>query len=505
MADASTPARDGAAGDTSFFGHPRGLSVLFFSEMWERFSFYGMRALLVLYMVKHLGYREDERAYPIYGAYGALVYAFPVIGGWVANQWLGYRRAIILGGVLMALGHFTLALPVEPALFLGLGLLCVGNGFFKPNISSTVGRLYAPEDKRRDRGFTIFYMGINLGAFLAPLACGGLGEGVTWHLGFGLAGVGMVIGLVWFVRGRRHLGGHGEPQDPVRLTAPLGSALGLNRQRVIVGCAFLAAPLAALALWRPEVGQRTIQAVSVAVLLILAWLAALQPGAGKLRMGALILLMFFHMLFWAAFEQAGSSLNIMTDRHVDRAVLGWSIPASIFQSVNALFIVLLAPVLTLLWKLLDSRRLDPSIPVKFGLALVQVGLGFWVLTRGASRAGEDGVMALGWLVACYLLHTTGELCLSPIGLSAVTKLAPERWTGFCMGAWFLTIANAHIIAAAVAKLTGSGAQEGTSLTGKAALGQFSAVFGDVFLFAAAAGIFLIVISPLVKRLLAGVK
>ena len=449
----------GGIDDRGFFGHPKGLSVLFFSEMWERFSFYGMRALLTLYMVSELGYPKDGRAYAVYGAYGALVYAFPVLGGWLANQWLGYRRAIVLGAVLMALGHFAMAVPDENAFYLALGLLCVGNGFFKPNISSTVGRLYAEGDRRRDRGFTIFYMGINIGAFTAPLVCGWLGEDVDWHLGFSLAGFGMVAGLIWFLRGRRHLGDHAEPDRPELLKAPV--FLGLNRLHLVVAGAFLVAPLAALCLWRYEVAQILIQGISGVVLICLLVFTFQQHGVARLRLLSLIVLMFFHMLFWAGFEQAGSSFNIMTKEHVHRKILGIEFPASVFQSVNPFFIVVLAPFFSILWKRLQQRNWDPSIPMKFALGLFQLGLGFLALLVGMAVADENATIALFWMVLCYLLHTTGELCLSPVGLSAVTKLSPKRWVGFCMGAWFLTIANAHLVAAGIARLTG-GDEEGGS-------------------------------------------
>jgi POT family proton-dependent oligopeptide transporter len=494
-----------ADGDSAFFGHPRGLSVLFFSELWERFSFYGMRALLVLYMVKALGYAEDG-AYAIYGAYGALVYAFPVLGGWLANRWLGYRHAIQLGAVLMALGHFAMAIPDQTAFFAALALLCVGNGFFKPNISSTVGRLYQPGDSRRDQGFTIFYMGINIGALSAPLVCGKLGESVDWHYGFGVAGVGMLLGLVWFTRGQRHLGTHGDPPEPALLGKPV--LLGLNRLHLVWLGSLVIVPLVAYLLRNADLASHIIHAVSALVLVALIGLALGQRGTARLRLFALLVLMAFHTLFWAGFEQAGSSFNVLTDRHVDRTILGIEFDASMFQSVNAIFIVLCAPLFTLLWRALDRAGREPSIPIKFALALLQLGLGFWVLTIGLGRAdfGDDGsaTMALGWMILCYLLHTTGELCISPVGLSAVTKLAPQRWVGFCMGAWFLTIANAHLVAAGIARLTGGGG-DGDPLGGTAAIAQYAGVFNQVFYFAAIAGTLLLATAPLVHRLMKDVK
>ncbi len=506
---AANPPSTSATGstDTGFFGHPRGLSTLFFTEMWERFSFYGMRALLVLYMWKHLGYPKDEKAYPIYGMYGALVYAFPVIGGWIANKWLGYRHSIILGAVMMMLGQFTLMIPDERAFTVALGLLCVGNGFFKPNISSTVGRLYAQGDRRRDGGFTIFYMGINLGAFLSPLVCGPLGEEVDWKYGFGAAGLGMLIGLVWFLRGHSTLEGKADPDDAALLHRP--AFLGLSRLKLVWIGALASAPAISFAFASPQVGKTIVQVVSVGVLLGIIGLALKQDAVGKLRLFALIVLMFFHMLFWAGFEQAGSSFNVMTDTYVKRSIFGYEFPASVFQSVNAVMIVLLAPFFSMLWKALQPKGWDPSIPMKFALALVQLGLGFWLLVFGIGRSDGSGMVALTWMILCYLLHTTGELCLSPVGLSAVTKLAPQKWVGFCMGGWFLTIANAHILAAAIAGMTSTdksgGAVETAALAGKAAVQQYADVFQQVLYVAMGSAVLLMILTPFVKKLMKGVE
>jgi POT family proton-dependent oligopeptide transporter len=503
---APSPTTTGST-DRSFFGHPRGLSTLFFTEMWERFSFYGMRALLVLYMWKALGYPKDEKAYPIYGMYGALVYAFPVIGGWIANKWLGYRHSIILGSVLMMLGQFTLMIQNEQAFTLALGLLCVGNGFFKPNISSTVGRLYSAGDRRRDGGFTIFYMGINLGAFLSPLVCSPLGERIDWKYGFGAAGVGMLIGLIWFLRGHRTLEGKAEPDEPELLHRP--AFLGLSRLKLVWIGAFLVAPLVSLGFKSPHIGERLVQFVSVLVLLAIIGLAFRQDAIGRLRLFALIVLMFFHMLFWAGFEQAGSSFNVMTDTYVKRSIFGYEFPAGVFQSVNAAMIVLLAPFFSMLWRALQPRGWDPSIPMKFALALVQLGLGFWLLVVGIGQSDDGGRVARAWMILCYLLHTTGELCLSPVGLSAVTKLAPQKWVGFCMGGWFLTIANAHILAAAVAGLTSKGkagvAVEAAAVSGKVAVQQYADVFQQVFYVALASAALLMLLTPFVKKLMKGVE
>ena len=521
--------------DSGFFGHPKGLRVLFFAEMWERFSFYGMRALLVLYMVTDDRFRvvaenatglsytySSSHAYAIYGAYGALVYAFPVLGGWIANRWIGYRNSILLGGSLMALGHFAMAFQPTYMFFLAMSLLCVGNGFFKPNISSTVGRLYRPNDSRRDRGFTIFYMGINMGAMLAPLVCGFLGEDVGWHYGFATAGVGMVFGLIWFVRGQRHIGKHGDPPDPDKMRRPL--FLGLNTLHLVWLGALVFVPAVAFALYEPTIADWTIYIVSALVVLALVVFALTQDRVGMMRLFALMILMVFQMLFFAGFEQAGSSFNVLTNDYVNRSLFGWDIPASVFQMVNPFFILAIAPMLNVVWRRLDEKQRNPSIPIKFALGLGLLGAGFYVLTFGINGASVNSVgslkVALGWMLLCYFLHTVGELCLSPIGLSAVTKLAPEKWVGFCMGAWFLTIANAHLLAAAIAKLTTGGgdwcvgADPATAAaavekcppaTGTEALAQYSSVFKDVALVLVVGALIIAALSPWVKKLMKGVN
>ncbi|MBK9388328.1 MAG: peptide MFS transporter [Planctomycetes bacterium] len=424
-----------------FARHPRGLPMLFFSEMWERFSFYGMRALLVLYMVKALGYPEDV-SYGVYAAYGALVYAFPVLGGAMANAVLGYKRAIVFGGTLMAIGQMALALNFGPTtLYLGLACLCVGNGFFKPNISSTVGTLYNEGDPRRTSGFTIFYMGINLGAFLAPLVCGPLGENVGWGVGFAMAGIGMAVGVATFLLGQDRLEGRGEAPDYDRLQ---------RYQYAVYGGAIALVPLTAFLLYEysaTKTGLLFAMAAIFGYLLFVAFREKERESRSKLY--ALMILMIFHAFFWGLFEQAGSSLTLYADRCVDRH----GIPTSTMQSINAFFILFYGPFFSSLWLALSARKKNPSIPAKFAYGLIQLGIGFAVLNLGNSLAGEGARTGLLFLVLAYMFHTTGELCLSPVGLSAVTQLAPKRITGFVMGAWFMTIGLGHIMAGEVAKLT----------------------------------------------------
>ena len=480
--------------------HPRGLYVLFFAEMWERFSYYGMRALLVFYMTRHFLF-GDRPAYAVYGSYTALVYTTPVLGGMLADRFLGYRKAVIAGGILMALGHFAMAVDHLQVFYLALALLICGNGFFKPNISTIVGRLYAPGDPRRDGGFTIFYMGINLGAGAAPLVCGYLGETYGWHWGFGLAGVGMILGLLVFWRGQRLLAGVADPPDPERLRAPL--AAGVSRELGI----YLATAAAVLVCW--QLVQRshavgsilTLTGVAVVGALAYIMLTRCEPRERD-RLLVVSVMILVSVVFWAFFEQAGSSINLFTDRNVDRTVWHWTLPASLFQSVNPGYIILLAPLFAGLWVRLARRGKEPSTPTKFAFGVIQLGLGFGVLYLGARSADQNGMVALEWLFVGYLLHTTGELCLSPVGLSMVTKLSPARIVGWMMGCWFLSSAFAQYIGGLIAMLAG------VSVDGAATAGLppptetvmvYGSVFGKLGLVAFVVGVGLLAFVPALKR------
>lgn len=484
-----------------WFGHPRGLLVLFFAELWERFSFYGMRALLTLYMVKELLY-ADSRATEIYGAYGALIYAFPVIGGAFADRLLGYRRAIMIGAVLMAIGHFVMAIEHEVFFYIALAFLCVGNGFFKPNVSSLVGRLYQEKDPRRDGGFTIFYMGINIGAFLAPLTCGYIGETYGWHFGFGLAGIGMLVGLLVFKNGASLLKGQGEPPDLQKFAkTPIP---GLNAANLVLLGSMCVVPLVAFSLWYTKVSSWAFYVAAIAVVTYLIITALKEEKVARHRLFSLMILMVFHTIFWASFEQAGSSLTLFADRNIDRSLFGWlDVKASMLQAVNPGFIFALSPLFASMWTSLGRMNKGPSIPTKFVLGLIQVGLGFALLVWAAPYAGEDGKIALVWLVFAYFLHTTGELCLSPVGLSAATKLAPAQIGGLVMGAWFMSIAFGHHLAGAIAGLTG---QAGDVDAGPLeSLHIYTDVFAKIAMGAILAGVVLLVLTPLIKRLMHGVR
>jgi proton-dependent oligopeptide transporter, POT family len=454
--DQPNPPPANPAIDVTSVGHPRGLSTLFFTEMWERFSYYGMRALLVLFMVDNirggLGLK-DEIATAIYGLYTAAVYLVALPGGWVADRLLGAQRSVWIGGIIIALGHFTLAIPRTETFYLGLVIVVAGTGLLKPNISAIVGELYAPGDPRRDAGFTIYYMGINLGAAIGPLICSTLGEKLNWHYGFGAAGVGMVLGLVQFQLTRKHLGSAGlEPghRAPLNALEKFGTT-GL----LIAGVTILGLALSGVVKIDPlSVARKTTSIiVTVAVVYFLYVLLFVNLTSNeKRRVGVIIVLFISSALFWSGFEQAGSSLNLFAERYTLRefAALNWQIPTGWFQSLNPVFIIVFAPVVASIWIHLARRNSDLSLPVKFGIGLILMALGFLVIAWASQSVVAGKKVLPTWLIATYLLHTLGEICLSPVGLSAVTKLAPRGLTGQMMGVWFLAASLGNLIAGLLA-------------------------------------------------------
>ncbi len=480
--------------------HPPVLAYLFFAEAWERFSFYGMRALLVLYLTKSFLF-SDNTAYLIYGSYTALVYTTPVIGGLLADRLLGFRKAVVLGGILMALGHFAMAVQNLQVFYLALALLICGNGFFKPNISSIVGRLYGADDPRRDSAFTIFYMGINLGALLAPLGCGYLGERYGWHWGFGLAGIGMLLGLVVFMRAQPLLKGVADP--PVR---PPGTKklAGISDSAWVYLGTLASVALAWQLVQHGSLVGSLLSVFGIGVLAaMLVFMFRLQDKVERDRLGVALLLTVISMVFWAFFEQAGTSMSLFTDRNVDRTVFGHLIPASQFQSVNPIFILIFAPVFSALWLYLGRRKLEPSTPLKFGFGIVQLGLGFVALYFGALTSRTTGTVPVFWLVLGYFLHSTGELCLSPIGLSMITKLSPKRVTGIMMGVWFLSSAYAQYVASLIAQLTGvkdgAGGSAGAIPKPVDTVMVYGSVFGSIAWVALGVGVLVVLVSPLIAR------
>ncbi len=481
----------------TLLGHPKGLFVLFFAEMWERFSYYGMRALLIFYLTQHWLYSDGESGV-IYGAYTALVYITPVLGGYLADRWLGQRKAVLFGAVLLTFGHFLMGFegsaagghdnnPALNVFWLALAFIIVGSGFLKANISVIVGQLYPRTDVRRDGAYTIFYVGINLGAALGSLLCGYLGQTYGWSYGFGAAGVGMLLGLVVFVWGKPLLLGRGEPPAPLAATREWTLyAVGV----IAVGVIWL------LIQYQSMVGWLLLVAGVILVGYVLTTAVTKLSPHERDRIFAAMFLIFGSILFWALFEQAGSSLNLYTDRHVDRNLLGWNVPASMFQSVNAIYIVLLGPLFAGLWTWLGRNGLEPSAPAKFGLGLVQLGLGFLVLVAGAAMGG-GAQTAVIFIFLIYLLHTTGELCLSPVGLSAMNRLAPAHMASLIMGTWFFASATGNFVAGLIAAATGSERASGEGAGQQVVLD----VYSQIGWIAVAVGIGVLVISPLIKRLM----
>jgi POT family proton-dependent oligopeptide transporter len=428
--------------DTRFFGHPRGLATLFFTEMWERYSYYGTRALLILFMTASvatggLGF-SVVKAGAIYGFFTATGYLLNLPGGWFADRVLGQRRAVFLGGVFISAGNFCLAAPSVTVFYAGLGLIMIGTGLLKPNVSTIVGQLYATGDNRRDAGFSVFYMGINLGAFISPLICGWVASKYTWRWGFAVSGVGMVLGLVQYAMSGRLLGSAGlHPSS----TGDAARDRVQRRNGVIIAVGLLLVLVVGAALASAGIIHVTADAISAAlgwVLLgitvaVFSWMIFGRGWSAEERKRAVAIFVLFAAaaIFWAAFEQAGSSLNLFGERNTNRHVFGYEFPAAWFQSVQPILVIILAPVFAFIWLRLGRR--DPSSPSKFSLGLIFGGLAFAIMVPAA--VGMN--VSLWWLVGCYFLQTVGELCLSPVGLSAMTKLAPVRVGGMVMGIWFL--------------------------------------------------------------------
>ncbi len=491
--------------------HPRALFTLFFAELWERFSFYGMRALLILYMTKVLFDQmaqgeADARAYGVYGAYNALLYAAPIAGGWLADRIMGFRHAVITGGILMAAGQFTLAMTAgtdlgETLFFIGLALLTVGNGFFKPNISSFLGTFYEKNDNRKDSAFTIFYMGINIGAFLAPITCGYLGQRIDWSLGFLAAGIGMVLGVIVFWRNMRKFEEKGMPPDPVDYKKPYFA--GLSKQVLIIVGALATVPVFSLLINAEGVTNYILVIGGLAIIgyLVYSSLTAEDKEEGQ-RMIVFLFLFFFHMVFWALFEQAGGSLNILTDRYVNLH----GMEASQLQALNPLYIILLAPVFSWIWAKLGKANREPRTPTKFLFGLLQMAIGYFIIVWGIrsviGTAEQGTLIPIIFLLGMYLFHTTGELSLSPVGLSVVTKLSPAKIVGFVMGTWFLSIAFAHKIAGELGKLI---AEPGEGASSADALKAFADVYmmWGVYVVLGAA-VLLLLLSPFLKKWMHGV-
>jgi POT family proton-dependent oligopeptide transporter len=479
-----------------WLGHPRGLATLFFTEMWERFSYYGMRAILVLALVDavtHGGQGLNDRdATAIYGLYTAGIYVFSLAGGWLSDRILGQHRAVLIGGIVIALGHFTMALPLNDTFYLGMLFIVLGNGLFKPAIGTMVGLLYSNDTHaRRDAGYSIFYMAINLGAFIGQMICGYLGERIGWHYGFGAAGVFMLLGIGQFWITREHLS-NVESSDLSK-----DSQL-INRTAWLVGGFLLTLLVTGVALANHWIGFDavgvTTNASKVIALLIAGYfiyvllLGGLSRDEQK-RVITIMIMVFVATFFWSGFEQAGSSFNLFAERYTDRTILGWEVPASWMQSVNSFFIITLAPVFAALWLRLGVKQLNPSMPVKLGVGLIQLGLGFLVLYFAAQFVVAGEQVAPTWLIITYLLHSTGELCLSPVGMSTVSQLSPARFAAQMMGAWYMSIALGNALGGLIAGHLGSDS-----------VNEMPYRFLMVFACTAGVGLLLVLLAKWVNRL-----
>ncbi len=506
----------------TLFGHPKGLFYLFFAELWERFSFYGMRALLMLYMTDYLLY-SDEMSFGVFAAYGSLVYLTPLIGGMLADRILGYKKSIILGGILMAVGHFVLTIEHPITFYLALAFLIVGNGFFKPNISSLVGSLYNEGDNRRDAGFMIFYMGVNIGGWVAPLLCGWLGMTYGWHYGFALAGFGMLIGLFVFnhASNRGVFGKNGDVSNRDLYEKKIGP---LNFGKLITLGALVLVPIMALIVKFNELEHYLIWLVSFAILFVLIYI---YRKATSIERGRLLVLVYFTSLaciFFIVFEQAGSSLTLFAERNID---LKW-INASQSNSLNSAYIILLAIPFSWLWSYLSKIKANPISPFKMGLGLALVGIGFLIFGFSSNSVNDEAQVPMIFLVVGVFIYTIGELCLSPVGLSKVTELAPKKFVSFLMGVWFLASFYGHFFAGKVASLTAVSPGEESVFTRGVfkdivpeitgihfdslangsekylQLYSYVSVFAGIGLITLCIGVMAIIISPFVKKKMGGI-
>ena len=500
--------------EPEMFGHPKGLFYLFFAELWERFSFYGMRALLMLYMVNEIFKalaEKDAAAAAVYASYGSLVYASTVIGGRISDKILGMRASIFLGGILMSLGHFVLAIENDIAFFLALAFIVVGNGFFKPNISTFVGSLYKDGDRRKDSGFTIFYMGINIGAFVSPLLCGWLGQTYGWHYGFGLAGIGMLTGLAFFWSGIKNnvFGDRGLPPNPEIYEKKI---MGIPQKIFVPIVSFLAAPVIAYLLSEYKavgsgetfLGDKNIVnllfvLIGIAVLINMVIIIAKAAADERKKLVMAVLITFFMTLFWGFHELSGSIITLFADRNVD---LTW-LNAAQTNSLNPVFIIILSIPISLLWAYLSKRNLNPRTPYKFGLGLVLAGASFYVLGLSGASANENGLVPMAYLVIMYFILSIGELFMSPVGLSKITDLSPKRIVAFMMGVWFLSSAFAFQIVGFISKQL---AIESTDVNvgGMETLAVYTDGFNLIGLYSLGAGAVVLVFSPLMKKLLGNV-
>lgn len=496
----------------TFFGHPRGLAFLFFAELWERFSFYGMRALLTLYMVEVIFKSLAERDYAtaaVYASYGSLVYASTVIGGRVSDTILGMRKSIFLGGMLMALGHFVLAIENNTAFFLALSFIIAGNGFFKPNISTFVGTLYEDEDPRKDSGFTIFYMGINIGGWVAPLLCGWLAAKYGWHYGFALAGFGMLTGLAFFAYGIRDgvFGDRGLPPENGAIDKKI---FGISQGVLVPILAFASAPLIAYLLQSYQAlgeegslfeGTNIVNvlfyAIGITILIYLGYIMMKATPDERNKLIVAVLITFFMTLFWGFHELSGSVITLFASRNVQ---LEGIMTAAQTNSLNSMWIILLAIPISMLWTWLSKKNLNPRTPYKFGFGLLLAGLSFYILYISGNSANENGLVPFSYLLLMYFLISLGELFMSPVGLSKITDLSPKRIVAFMMGVWFLSSAFAFQIVGFIGKQLAI-ESDNSNVGGFETLSVYTDGFLLIAKYSLGAGLIVLIFSPLIKKLM----
>ena len=498
----------------TLLGHPRGLFVLFLAEACERFSYYGMRALLALYLVRHFLF-EDSQSFEIYAAYGAMVYFMPIVGGFIADRYLGFRKAVIYGAILLCIGHALMAFEGEAAtivdgvvlrdvlamdiMFLALSFIIVGVGFLKPSISNIVGQLYGEEDPRRDQGFTIFYMGINLGAFTATIVCGYLGETYGWAYGFGLAGIVMLLGLGVFIRGQGLFGNAGHAPSMEKLREKV---LGLPREWLIyvVGIILIVASWGMLQFrLAADILLYTVSVAGILGVFIYTKLKCTKDQ--QHRMAVILYLIVVSTVFWALFEQAGSSIKLFADRNVDLDVVGISVNASQVDALNPCFVILFAPLFAGLWQFLAARGWEPSTPMKFALGIVQAGLAALMIAFGTEFADSGSQVAFIWVVLAFVFFTTGELCLSPVGLSMVTRYSVAEVMGVMMGIWFVASSVGSLLSGVLAKLAAIDVARDQTIDASMSLPVYQDAFYTYGLIGVGTGVVLLVIAPFVRKYL----
>ena len=483
-------------------GHPKQLYFLFFTEMWERFSFYGMKALLLAYMVTQLKF-DEPKGYAILGSYTALVYTMPMFGGLMADRFLGYRRSIIFGGTLMAIGHFVLALPNEWSFFYGMAFIICGNGFFKPNISSLVGTLYAKNDPNKDSGFSLFYIGINTGAALGGLLCGYVGQKLNWHYGFGLAGIFMILGLLIFYVGKKTLDQKGLPPQPGSLFTPIFFGF-ITTEVIIYGGTLLIVPLVVTLFNTYQLMDYIMFSLGLISLTYIIYIALRMDSVSRFKLFAALIMIIFSIMFWAFYEQNSGSLNLFAIRNVDMKFLGLHLPPlSVNNFLPPAWVIILSFLFAELWPWLNKKGKEPSTPLKFAISFILMALGFYVFWFGCQSSEISGLIPLWCFVAGYFFIISGELCISPIGLSMITKLSPAKIVSLIMGLWFFATAIGEFLASKIGAMMSVPAAVRNNAV--ASLPFYENILIKIALWATATGIFLWLFVPILKKWMQDIK